>query len=206
MHTLILGRTESGKTTLAKAIVQQTERMGVTAIVLDPLATHWGEQSKLVRSIDDLIKEAVNSQRKLLVVDESTMSLDKFDSSQQWLTKTSRHAGHSALIIAHSITDIAPGLRSQCTQVFILGCTRPDAQFLANVYDDDNIMKCTKLETFHFGRIYKNRVSFGKVDRETMKILNSEPQMQTETDNSEAPVKVSGKNVRKVVDKKSDKS
>jgi hypothetical protein len=146
----------------------------------------------------------------LLVVDESTMTLDKFDSSQQWLTKTSRHAGHSALIIAHSITDIAPGLRSQCTQVFILGCTRPDAQFLANVYDDDDILKCTKLETFHFGRIYKNRVTFGKVDPETKRIVSIEPESATvqepENVTSTPPVKVSGKNVRKKVDNLSDKS
>lgn len=133
-----------------------------------------------------------------MVVDESTMTLDKFDSSQQWLTKTSRHAGHSALIIAHSITDIAPGLRSQCTQIFILGCTRPDAQFLANTYDDDLIMKCTKLPKFHFGRIYNNSVSFGKVDRETMDIVSVEPPTETETPSD----KVTGKNVRKNVDKR----
>lgn len=165
----------------------------------------WGEQSKLVHSIDDLIVEGIKSQSKLLVVDETYMSLDKFDKSQAWITKTSRHGGHSALLVGHNITDISTSIRNQCTQIFVLGCARSDARILADLYDDDDILKCTKLEKFCFGRIFKNKVSFGKVDPNTFETIAIDIDSVKDEEPETPPVKVPGKNVRKRVDKLSDK-
>jgi ABC-type uncharacterized transport system ATPase component len=123
-----------------------------------------------VTSIENLITEAVKSQSKILVVDESTMALDKWNVAEQWITKTSRHAGHSAILIAHMVTDVARGIRDQCTQIFVLGCSRTDAKILYDIYDEKDILQATKLPQLHFIRIYEGRVSFGRVDPATKHI------------------------------------
>ena len=104
------------------------------------------------------------------------IALDKFDREQAWLTKSSRHLGHQAVIIGHNLTDISKAIRTQCTQIYIFGCSRTDARDLIDEFDEDSIAECTKLEVFHFCRIISNRkakerVSFGYVNPDTGEIF-----------------------------------
>lgn len=123
------------------------------------------------------------------MVDESTMSLDKFDATQAWLAKTSRHAGHASIFIGHSFTDISRSIREQCTQIFVLGCSRIDAKQLADIYDSNEILKCTRLDTFYFCRILSrgSKISFGRVDPNTKRIysVKYDEKMEKELDEPE---------------------
>lgn len=123
----------------------------------------------------------MNHRSKLLVVDESALSLDRYDPSLNWLAKTSRHLGHSAIFIAHNLKDVAKGIRTQCTQIFIFASSRSDVRDLEDEFDDKRILGATKLKKFHFIRITSNDgISFGKVDPNTLEIT-------VETDPSPLP-------------------
>lgn len=146
---------------------------------MDPFPeSPWGEHSVIVASVDEMIKKAndPNSPPYLLVVDEGTLSLDKFDTDQYWLTKSSRHYGHATIIIGHNWTDIAKQIRTQCTQIFILGCSRTDARDLIDEFNDDSIGEAMDLEIGHFVRILmgvgkENKVSFGHIDFDGQKLV-----------------------------------
>lgn len=194
-HTLILGRTETGKTTLGKAIVRQAEARGLQAIVLDPMKSKgWGKKTELVSTSEKLLERAMQTKSKLLVVDESSLSLNKFDRTLSWLSKTSRHLGHSAIFIAHNLHDVAKGIRTQCTQIFIFASSRSDVRDLDDEFDAPEILKATKLEQFHFFRIVSNnQIQKGRVYPVTFDIV----MLDSPTPNEDRPEKISDKKLDK---------
>jgi ABC-type sugar transport system ATPase subunit len=111
-----------------------------------------------------LIKKAKEQTGKILVVDESAMALDRYDTSQSWLSKTSRHLGHNAIFIGQRLKDVSLDIRSQCDQVFIFRCSRTDAKIVDDEYDDQNLLKCTHLKKFCFAWITPEATCFGRVD------------------------------------------
>lgn len=115
-----------------------------------------------------------------LIIDESYMELDRYDKNQEWVGKSSRHYGHAIIVIGHSLADVTKGIRDQCTNILVLGCTRTDAEKLSDYYDDDRILKATRLPTGHFVRVNahdpgEGRVTFGHVDPNNMKIYIDKP-------------------------------
>ncbi len=172
MHTLILGQPEMGKTTIAKIIVRQAEAMGKQAVILDPLGDHWGDNSVTVDSIEQMIEYAKTpgNENKLLVIDESAMTFDRYDPKQFWVAKVSRHMLHSSIFIGQNLTDVPRGVRTQCTQVFVFASSRSDARDLADEYDDDLLLTITKLPKFHFVRIHNRKAMRGFIDIKNMSI------------------------------------
>jgi hypothetical protein len=144
-------------------------------LILDPLNGKWGNH-RSVSSVEELIKLAKENNDHLLVVDEASISLNAYDREQHWLAKTSRHFGHAAVFIGQSLADVARGIRDQCSRIFIFGCSRTTAKILADEFDDDRILKATNLPKLHFcmidlGAEGKDRVKFGKVDYNSLKIF-----------------------------------
>jgi ABC-type sugar transport system ATPase subunit len=145
--------------------------------VLDPLHSKgWGNTAKFFGTVEELIDAAKKSNDHLLVIDEAVVSLNRYDASQNWLATSSRHFGHASIFIGHNLTTVAFPIRTQCTQIFVFGCSRSDARDLADEFDDDRIMLATRMPTFHFVRIQNHvadegRVAFGVVDRVRNKIF-----------------------------------
>lgn len=136
----------------------------------------WPKNTVRFKNVDDLIKYAMEIHNCFIVIDEAYVELDRYDKNQEWLGKSSRHFGHACLFIGHNLVDITKGIRQQCTQIFIMGCSLSDAKDLANTFDDQRILKATKLPTGHFVRVLSHepgegRVTFGHVDQKNMKIV-----------------------------------
>jgi DNA helicase HerA-like ATPase len=173
MHTLVIGQPEQGKTMITKIIVRQAEAMGKQAVILDPLNDEWGKNSIIVNSVEEMIEYAKTegNENKLLVIDESSISFDRYDPKQFWVAKISRHMGHSSIFIGQNMTDVPRGVRSQCTQVFVFASSRTDAKLLADEYDDDLLLTITKLPKFHFIRIYERSAKRGYINPSNMSIM-----------------------------------
>jgi len=184
-----------GKTTLAKIIVRQAEARGKIAVVLDPLGDHWGENSIIVESIEQMIDYAKENENKLLVIDESAMTFDRYDPKQFWVAKVSRHMLHSSIFIGQNLTDVPRGVRTQCTQVFVFASSRTDAKNLSDEYDDDLLLTITKLPKFHFIRIHNRKAMRGFVDfpKMTINIHQSSSMPVSEKDSSLAKSKISSR-------------
>lgn len=102
------------------------------------------------------------------MVDESALSLDRYDTSQAWLAKTSRHLGHNSIFIGQRLKDVALDIRSQCDEIFIFRCSRTDAKIIDDEYDEPLLLLCTRLKKFYFAWISPEGIKWGKVDPNTL--------------------------------------
>lgn len=146
-------------------------------MILDPISTGWEKGSIMVASIEDLITIAKQKehQNSLLVIDESALSFNRFDPTQFWVAKASRHNGHASIFIGQNLVDVPKGVRSQCTQIFIFSSSRSDAKDLADEYDNDVLLGITRLPKFHFYRVVSTGAIFsGKIDPVKKMIYQSE--------------------------------
>ena len=111
MHQLIIGRTMSGKTSYARAVVKNWPGR---VLVMDIMQDDWA--GKNVETFDDMTAFMAAAQDEtdcLLVIDESGYSIDRYDVEHHWLATQSRHNGHSAVFIAQRYQQLAPIVRLQ---------------------------------------------------------------------------------------------
>lgn len=174
MHSLIIGTTESGKTTLAKSLARQYRAKGIKIIVLDPLRDPEWPADYMARTLEDFLRVAKASRRCALFVDESGRALGKYNVEAEWTTTMARHWGHASHIIAQRAEQVAPTVRGQCGQAFIFRVSSDDAKSMANEYADATLRGACSLAQFHF----YHATRFGapvvrRIDRRTGKIYDA---------------------------------
>lgn len=168
---MIVGTTESGKTTYAKLLVAEYHRRGINSVVLDPMLDTWGDAVVF----DDIIKfrNYVLTNKNLMVfVDESGDTLDPYDKTLHFLATKGRHWGHSCHFIGQRLIQIPATMRAQTGKMIVFTTTRiSDCKELANEYGRKEIEYTNLLPKFHF--VSCNRYGYnhcGKVDPLTKRI------------------------------------
>lgn len=134
------------------------------------------------------------------MVDESAVSLDKFNQAQSWLATSSRHRGHSGVFIAHRLKQISTGIRSQCTLIFLFACGRSEVKEIDDEYDLPEVWKATRLKKFEFAMVdgQQGTVKFGTVDPVTMTMTMNTVEHEHEQPGEETePETVPPKKVKK---------
>src|SRR5208283_2642893 len=134
VHSLILGTTEAGKTTLAKMIAKSLKEKGHPIAVLDPFEDDaWPHD--FITSNDVEFLEYVKCHRDLFIfVDETAQSIGRYNDPMQFLATTARHLGHSSFFIGHRFTQIDPVIRSNATRAFVFTTDKDSAMLLATEF------------------------------------------------------------------------
>lgn len=136
-HRLIIGQTESGKTTLARnIIIPRAVESGIPVMVLDPMREEWPGAS-VYRDPERFLADAKRNVSRLLVIDESGTMVDKYDPRWNWITTTSRHLGHQAIVICHRLSQLSPTLRSQCSEVYMFATSGGDADVISEEFGEE---------------------------------------------------------------------
>lgn len=133
MHSLICGVTESGKTTLAKAISSRLRKKGHKVLVYDPVysATHsrpWGNGC-VIYTEPEIYFEALTHRRNFgshLFIDESGELFSQSNRDRFWLLTRGRHLGYSVNLIAQRPKMIAPTVRTQCATAYVFRLAADD--------------------------------------------------------------------------------
>lgn len=111
MHQVIIGRTMSGKTSYARAVVKNWPGR---VLVMDIMQDDWpGKAVETFDAMPAFMAAAQGETDCLLVIDESGYSLDRYDVEHHWLATQSRHNGHSAVFIAQRYQQLPPIVRLQ---------------------------------------------------------------------------------------------
>ena len=144
MHSLILGSTESGKTTLARKIARKLSESGHEILVLDPIfsgdAETWSTRD-VYTSPENFLPVFWNTHNRFVFIDESDSVMRRAINLELVQTgMRGRHNGHSVTYITHFRTDLLPALRSQCSQLFLFSTGSDDAYALAQEW------RCSELE------------------------------------------------------------
>lgn len=137
MHTLITGRTEMGKTTLARILHNQLKANGNKTAAYSTQKWEWKQADFSTNDGNELLRylrEPENNE-SFVFVDESADSVDKYDEQYKWLAGSSRHYGHSVTFIAHLLTDVNPSIRMNCKRWILFASRRRDFELAESEYD-----------------------------------------------------------------------
>jgi DNA helicase HerA-like ATPase len=165
-HTIILGITETGKTTLARKIAGRYKAQGIPVLVLDPYGSRKWNANYLSEYPKTFCQVVRNSRSCALFVDECGHWVDQgFEADLKWLATNSRHFGHNCHFISQRATQISPTIRAQCSNIFLFRQSFTDTRDLARDFASDDLMQAHTLLKGEYlgkvdvdGKVYKARI------------------------------------------------
>jgi len=159
-HSLILGMTESGKTTLAKRVCSGLTARGYSTIVLDPMHDQW-ECGFSTDNADEFLEVFWDSKSCHVFIDESGDSVGRFNNLMNQTATKGRHWGHSCYYITQRGAQISRTIRDQCSHLFLFATARPDAKVHALEWNKSEL---ENVATFQAGE-YFHATRFGALER-----------------------------------------
>jgi len=148
VHTLVVGVTLSGKSTLARQVLAECIRVGIPAIVYDPLISGWygarvyGDETSFFAAI---IEAANSGKQTLVIIDEADTLLSMSHRHNWWLLLRGRHFGLKIFVLTQRPSLVAPTCRGMCTQCFTFQVSKKDATLLVDDYAAPALINAPKL-------------------------------------------------------------
>lgn len=132
MHSLVIGQTESGKTTLARYFAGYFAEHGRRVLILDPIG-EWPRHRRITWTRDAayFTFRAQSSGGCLLIVDEAGEYVGLYQNEMHWIATRARHYGHSSIVVAQRPAMVAPNVRNQCARLYLFAVARKDAELCA---------------------------------------------------------------------------
>lgn len=154
MHAMIIGMTESGKSTLGKILAKELKASGKTVAVLDPLCDPDFTSDFCTDDIEEM-REWLESNRSAYVfVDESGQFFNEGnDLSNAWLATRSRHFGHSVFFLAQRAVQIPKTMRDQCGRLYLFTSSVNDGKIHAEEWNKPECLQCHTLPKLHFMQV-----------------------------------------------------
>lgn len=167
-HSLIVGMTISGKTTLGKALCRQSAKLGKRCLVLDPLYSKWEgaaevyhEQSSFVRAIT--VKKNWGS---FLFIDEGGV-YGRYNDLMNKLATLSRHLGDTCFFIAQRAKMLDTTVTSQCTHAWLFPFAYSYEKQLYEQEFNVNLSPHLPIAQYHFIKLSRFQpMQFGAVNKE----------------------------------------
>jgi len=116
-HHLILGMTESGKSTHAKALARRFREQGVKTIVLDPTSDPNWRADYQTSNVNDFLAMFWRSTRCAVFIDEGAEVAGRYDTAMAVTATRGRHWGHNVHFVCQGATGLAPIIRGQCSRL-----------------------------------------------------------------------------------------
>ena len=152
-HSLIIGMTMSGKSTLARRMVAAYRRDGIFSLVLDPLEDPaWTKAGARYQTGDGdkFLAVIFRARQCAIFVDESGEAIGRYAGAMKKLATRSRHYGHNAHFISQRAVDIDKTIRDQCGYLFCFRVSQRDAETLADEYGYQELLECSRLNQGEF--------------------------------------------------------
>jgi len=145
-HTLVIGKTGSGKTTLIRQIAKTAQNKGTQLLVLDPTPANdqWGADY-VTDDPHEFLQVVFANTRCLCIVDEAGSMIGRFGKDKNDLATRSRHMGHSVIFITQDVKSLDNIVREQVRDVIVFRVGRKRAAELAEDFADDNLKMAGEL-------------------------------------------------------------
>lgn len=177
MHSLIIGMTESGKTTLAKMLCRTLNNGGNKTAVLDPLFDDGWQCDFQTQNSDEFLRWAKSNRSAYLFVDEGSISIGRYNLPMQWLATMARHWGHSATFISQGLTQLPPAVRNNCSRLYLFTAADSVSKIAAEEFNKKELRDAEALGRGEFLIVPRyGDVRRAKIDFKKMTILSLTPQ------------------------------
>jgi hypothetical protein len=145
-HCLIVGMTESGKTTLAKRLAARYKSNGVPVIVLDSLNDPEWNGDFQTTDPDEFLRVFWASKRCACFIDEAGDAVGRYNTVMQRTATRGRHWGHAVHFISQRSIQLAPTVRDQCGHIFLLTSSVKDGKVHADEWNQPKLATCNQLK------------------------------------------------------------
>lgn len=164
MHTLTVGGTGSGKTTLWKHKARALIKANCPVLVVDPLGNDYPCHREATEA-GDIVQYSRTINHAHIIVDESGSTIGRQPSTDlQWLTTQARNYGHSTHLICQRPQQVDRTMRLQCERLFVFRVGVADSKALAEEFTNEKAMLAATLDRFEFMEVDKyGSVRFYKV-------------------------------------------
>lgn len=151
MRQLIIGSSESGKSTLAKAFARELTKAKQTVIVMDYNNDPDWVCSYRTDDIDDFTSKVKGNRSCHLFIDEGgAVFREGHDTSNLWLATRIRHWGHNVTFISQMYTQIPMGIRTNCTRLYMFSSGLKHSMVMADEWNCRELMNANVLPKYHF--------------------------------------------------------
>lgn len=144
-HVLILGMTESGKTTLATELARNYQANGFNVIVLDAMLDPRWPGEHVYTDKGQFLDVVTNSRRCMVFVDEAGEAVGQYEKEMFWLATRGRHAGHSCHFITQRAQQLSPTVRLQASYLGLFNCGASDARLLSDEWNRPELKQANTL-------------------------------------------------------------
>jgi DNA helicase HerA-like ATPase len=154
-HALILGMTESGKTTLAKTLAPVYRAQGIKVGVLDPLGDPGWQADYRTTDPAAFLEAFWSSRQCAWFIDESGDAVGKYDEAMIKTATRGRHWGHRVHYITQRGAQLSRTVRDQCSTLFLFTTSLDDSKIHANEWNKPELRNAHTLrrgEYFHTDR------------------------------------------------------
>lgn len=163
-HSLILGQTESGKTTLAKQLSHVYKGGSQSVIVLDPMNDPGWAADFRTSDPAKFLEVFWANQKCHAFIDEAGKMVGRFDDLMEETATQGRHWGHACYFISQRGAQINPTVRAQCRHIFLFNMHLDDCKVIAKDFNKPELLTANTLpqgEFFHatrFGACERGKV------------------------------------------------
>ena len=157
-RVLIVGVSESGKTTLANRLIKDSP---YPVYVRDPLRSQWSRNDGFFETEAELRKLHVTGAPCVVVVDEANDFFTKSTPENMWIFTRGRHMGMLPIAITHYVKMLQPVVRDQATDLYVFESSIQTAALLAEMYNQPALEDAPNLrqgEYLHVRREGRERV------------------------------------------------
>lgn len=149
-HSLILGMTESGKSTLAKQLIKGYVAAGIKCCVLDPILDNDWNADYLTDDPDRFLYWWGHGESLAMFIDESSETCGQWDKEMIKTATRGRHYGHNMHYISHRGTGLSPTIRSNCTHLYLFKSDYKDCEIFKRDFCEPRILEAVELPQYHF--------------------------------------------------------
>jgi hypothetical protein len=147
---LIVGRTMTGKTTLAKRMAAKSHALGRAVLVLDPLLAPGWQADYVTDDPQKFLAIVKKNKRCTLIIDEAGETCGQHEKDMRWLATQSRHEGHNSIFLSQRANLVARTIRDNCATLCCFRVSVDDAKLLANDLASTDLLQANMLQQGEF--------------------------------------------------------
>ena len=139
MNTLIVGATESGKTTLGAELAGEFKKHDYKIIVLSAVYDPRWKADYYTEDPQEFLGVFWDSEGCIAFIDEAGETVGRYDEAMDKVATRGRHRGHSVFFILQKATRISLTVREQCSRAFIFQSAPSTAAVMADEFNQPKI-------------------------------------------------------------------
>ncbi len=143
---LLVGMTESGKTTLAKRLSADQKNRGIGVLVLDCLNSEGWAADFQTTDPDQFLDVFWKSQNCAVFIDEAGDSVGRFNMAMEQTATRGRHFGHNVHYISQRHAQLSKTVRDQCRYLALFRSSLDDCKIHSREWARPALLSGSELE------------------------------------------------------------